>query len=702
MAALALPWEETLAEADRLEHHDADPKRPYEFMYKARDVLRLLRDSPQLTRQKMAVLDYRLGKNFLDTEETHDAEKHLMLALATMLPGAWNKALRPNEETVGQHAAAKTLAGTADVDTTAEPTVSARSLAEHLDAMPPSHGFHKEAIDACNQTGILWTRRGQPQRALLVLDMALLLFGKWKGLFGGVGDAERDLVTDAEDAVETSTKTDLAAMENLNMHTLFFLAQVHGALGNGAESAKCCHRTLQMQHKTGQYDPVEWARNALSLAEHYMLSGEVEWAEHCLKAAMQIASEAPDPLAEVQARRKMAAAEASAKAVAATVAGRPDAEEQTSVANELLNQEGLGEMTEADKEYLFGHPLLKVQADVHRTWGKLLSATLEGAAENVVERRARGQPEGKGKTVAAGEKAERKLATSQLPASKKLVILTGKFVWKGRICPDIEEVYDFKTALGVFRRSRAEFEKSLEFYVLDGYVTDHITVQQEISKLYHHVAAFETSSKRIVAMENRRVALLSALADEINPEHYVLKTKELFYECAQASQEIHEAYYESSEVCMQVGERPRPKDMQKSDEALLRAIGYYEKFLSTMYKDGKHPEYIDKDNLPSVLGAHFAMARLYGHAYGGAAQNKQFRVHMLKAALDKHTWLVQFAERNIPGAIEALANDAMLEAGPAAAESVKAGGLFQAELALCKEMISLLPDRISQIYYGGT
>ena len=51
-----LPWEETLAEADRLEHHDADPKRPYEFMYKARDVLRLLRDSPQLTRQKMAVL----------------------------------------------------------------------------------------------------------------------------------------------------------------------------------------------------------------------------------------------------------------------------------------------------------------------------------------------------------------------------------------------------------------------------------------------------------------------------------------------------------------------------------------------------------------------------------------------------------------------------------------------------------------------
>ena len=180
----------------------------------------------------------------------------------------------------------------------------------------------------------------------------------------------------------------------------------------------------------------------------------------------------------------------------------------------------------------------------------------------------------------------------------------------------------------------------------------------------------------------------------------VLKTKELLYECAQASQEIHEAYYESVEASAQVGERPRPKDMQKSDEALLRAIGYYERFLSTMYKDGKHPEHIDKDNLPSVLGAHFAMARLYGRAYGGASQNKQLRVHMLKSALDKHKWLVAFAEQNIPGAIEALANDAMLEAGPAAADKVKADGMFKAELALCKEMISLLPDRISQIHYG--
>mgnify|MGYP007072131371 CR=1 FL=1 len=123
MASLSLPWADTLAEADRLERRAADPKKPYEFMYQARDVLTLLRGSlappesgdgqqqqpqqpppPQQQQkttqtstqrqQQVAVLDYRLGKNYLDTEETHDAEKHLMCALTTMLPEAWAQALQ--------------------------------------------------------------------------------------------------------------------------------------------------------------------------------------------------------------------------------------------------------------------------------------------------------------------------------------------------------------------------------------------------------------------------------------------------------------------------------------------------------------------------------------------------------------------------------------------------------------------------------
>ena len=194
-------------------------------------------------------------------------------------------------------------------------------------------------------------------------------------MFGSAGEAQSELhdAPDPRDTTQSTGSISRAEMEDLNMHTLFFLAQVHAALGNNDESAKCCHRTLQMQHKTGQYDPVEWGRNALSLAEHYMLSGEVESAEHCLKAAMQISTEAPDPLEELEARRKEASAEATVTAVAAVSTGESNAEQQAAAANELLNQEGRGELTEADKEY--PGPLAQGQGDIHRTWGKLLSAT---------------------------------------------------------------------------------------------------------------------------------------------------------------------------------------------------------------------------------------------------------------------------------------------------------------------------------------
>ena len=680
-----LPWDDTMAEADRLESSEADPKKPYEFKYKARDVLQLLRASLECddltdskSSAKIAVLDYRLGKNFLDTEETHDAETHLLRALKNLLPKTWDDALRASKDE--------------DVDQ----QDLAHSLANQVETLP-DHGFFTETIDACNQTGILWTRRGQPKRALLALDMALVFCEKVKGSFGEAttDSVEGTIEANPDQRAEATQMT--AELESLNMHTLFYLAQVHSALGNAAESAMCCHRTLQMQHKTGQYSPVEWAKNALSLSEHFMLSGEVVRAEHCLKAAQQIAAEEPDPIKELFAKRQRESAAVAAAAIAASSNGDANSQQQSSAASELLNQGCTGELTAADKETLFGHPLLKVKADIHRTWGKLLSATLEGAAEEIVERRSRGEM---AEAAEVKNVKDQGMDTFGLPETEKLINLTGKFSWKGRTCPEIDEIRNFESALAVFRRARAEFVKALEFYVLDGYVTDHITLQQEISKLYHNIAAFETSPKRIVAMEKRRVLLLSPLAAEINPEHYVLKTKELFYECAQAEQEIHEAHYDSVEAALQVGERPKPKDMQKSDEAILRAIGYYERFLKTMYKDGKHPDTIDKDNLPSVLGAHFAMARLYGHAYGGSSANKDFRVQMLKSALDKHTWLVQFAERNIPLAVEALANDAMLESGPEAAKKVKTDGIFKSELAICKEMIVLLPDRISQIHYS--
>ena len=663
LTAGKIPFKDTMDEVNRLESISADPKKPYESMYKARDVLLMLKaslcvkldassekdkaDNAATQNIQRGVINFRLGRNHLDTEESGDAEKHLNLALQVLLPSKWVDQLEKcrdllNDETKKDSKEVEAILVPLDVDVTRVPT----------------HEYIPETIDALNQSGILWTRRGDLKRALLLLEMSHRLY--------------RMVVTQLEknNTDESNAPNVFKDLNNLNMHTLFFLAQVHGALGNQIESAACCHQTLFMQHESKSYDPVEWAKNAESLSQHYMLSGDLERAERCLKAAQQIASEGPLP---------------------------PE------------------DATEDEK---FGHPTLKIKADIHSAWGRLLGATLEAASENWNERKSQDEKdqseekETKSETTAAvaavavsqdddddDDDEEEEPSASKDPLGGGLILLQGAFAWKGRTCPEIEDVKTFVQARDLFRRSRAEYMKALEFYVLDGYVTDHVTLQQGVSKLYHSLAAFESDVKRIAAMEKRRIVLLRPIANDINNEHYVLKTKELWYECAQAAQEIHETYYTSVEATFQTGGFPQPKDMQKSDEAIFMSINFYEYFLKTMFtKEGQHPEILDKDNLPSVLSAHFAMARLYGHGLGGASSNTTMRVEMLKKALEKHIWLVEFAERNIPTALKAMEEEATLEGEDP--KQIRKSGLFELELRVCKEMIELLPQRITQINNG--
>ena len=676
MAALtstsAMPFKETMDEATRLENIVGDPKKPYESMYKARDVMKLLKASFEPTTNPQhviltAVVNFRMGRNFLDTEESGDGEKHLEMALRVLLPPLW----------VDQLEQARTLLS----DDATKDSTEATAILTPLDfdvTHTPTHEYMPETIDCLNQSGILWTRRGEVKRALLLLEMSHRLY--------------RMVRKQLEQNESKEANSDIFdVLNNLNMHTLFFLAQVHGALGHQVESAACCHQTLYMQHASKSYDPVEWSKNAHGLSEHYMMMGEVERAERCLKAAQQVCCEAEVP----------------------PKGSTPDE--------------------------IFGHPTLKVQAEIHRAWGKLLSATLEGAAEEYVERKQRAE-DAAAEAAEAAEAgvegaAEATVATGATGATGAtvahaasvtnvtgiadptdttnieletepetdpkggLIVLKGTYAWKGRICPEIETVTTFEQARDLFRRSRLEYTKALQFYVLDGYVTDHITIQQEISKLYHSLACFETSMKRIAAMEKRRIQLLQPIAEDINNEHYVLKTKELWYECAQAAQEVHETYYNSIEATFQLNEFPNPKDMKKSDEAIFMSINFYEKFLKMMYnKEGKHPDHIDKDNLPSVMSAHFATARLYGHGVGGGTGNTTMRVEMLKKALEKHKWLVNFAENNIPDALKAMEEEAALEGMDP--KQVQKKGLFQLELNVCRQMIELLPQRITQIHNG--
>ena len=56
----------------------------------------------------------------------------------------------------------------------------------------------------------------------------------------------------------------------------------------------------------------------------------------------------------------------------------------------------------------------------------------------------------------------------------------------------------------LFRLSNTQFKKSLEHFVLDGYVTEHVQMRQDMSKLYRFLAMMEPESERRFAMMERR------------------------------------------------------------------------------------------------------------------------------------------------------------------------------------------------------
>lgn len=49
-----------------------------------------------------------------------------------------------------------------------------------------------------------------------------------------------------------------------------------------------------------------------------------------------------------------------------------------------------------------------------------------------------------------------------------------------------------------------------------GYVTDHMTLLQSQSKLYHYLSAFEKDMKRLIAMQSRRIELLQPVISMIS------------------------------------------------------------------------------------------------------------------------------------------------------------------------------------------
>jgi len=105
---------------------------------------------------------------------------------------------------------------------------------------------------------------------------------------------------------------------------------------------------------------------------------------------------------------------------------------------------------------------------------------------------------------------------------------------------------------------------------------------------------------------------------------------------------------------------------------LNKSIKYFKKFHQLFEDKGKQPKQIDEGNLEAYMLAHFCLARLYSKII---PQSNDILISCLTESCKEYQWLIDFSKDN----------------------DIK---VMQTEIEICKQMVELLPMKISAIRRG--
>lgn len=234
----------------------------------------------------------------------------------------------------------------------------------------------------------------------------------------------------------------------------------------------------------------------------------------------------------------------------------------------------------------------------------------------------------------------------------------------------VSSVYplDFQEAREIFLVGQNYVQEAKEFFQVDGYVTDHIEIVQDHSALFKVLAFFEEDYERRCKMHKRRIDMLEPIYADLNPQYYLLISRQLQFELA-------DTYYEMMDLKVAIGNRLEELDshtIKKINSLAQLAIKYYELFLDSLRNPDKvFPEVLEEDVLRPAMVAKFHIARLYGKLI---TSDSKKQLENMQTSLEYYTFLVDYCEK-YPDAVRAV----------------------ETELELSKEMVGLLPTRMERL-----
>ncbi|MCQ2817587.1 MAG: hypothetical protein MJ252_10015 [archaeon] len=243
------------------------------------------------------------------------------------------------------------------------------------------------------------------------------------------------------------------------------------------------------------------------------------------------------------------------------------------------------------------------------------------------------------------------------------------------IWPKIEDITNLEQAKSLFRLSNTQFKKALEYYKLDGYVTEHIQINRDLSQLYKYLITFETDNNRIFAMLDRRINLLEPINNAINHKVYLMQWQELSLELAEIYGEIFESNFELLKIQTK---KLKLKDVENINSKGEKCIFYYKDVIEYIQKEYQKEAEKTAEDFITIITIKSNIARITSKLIYNHDLKK--RVANLKESYNVYNEVL---------------------------ELLKGGGQFFTEhpelkdnLKVCQEMVEMLPLKIDKINRG--
>lgn len=235
--------------------------------------------------------------------------------------------------------------------------------------------------------------------------------------------------------------------------------------------------------------------------------------------------------------------------------------------------------------------------------------------------------------------------------------------------PKVIDIRNKEDAKCLFRLGNTQLTRALEYFLIDGYVTEHTLISRNLSALYKALIYFEDDIQRVFLMLERRIKILELIFNAITKEHFIVQWQELTLELA----EIHAEYFEKKFEELRQSIKGIPTSTCKLG---MKSIEYYDnllKFIDTEVKKQDDSERSLED-FTTFITIQLSVARLFGKLN----PNNDFKA--FKINLVNSLKIYQDTEKRLKESKFTKGNYALEE-----------------QLMICQEMVSLLPVKIDQM-----